>query len=904
MPNYNEVCKKLLSADESLALTYLDCVEDYISTMDDVKLVLSSLPPRFSQTTIIHLYFLASEAKQNPDSPAIKSALQEIKDRQISNSQTNSFQPKFNHNFDEIITKQTSAELKIKRGPTIPPQELFLRQYSNVRLFSDIINGKIEEYLAPHYQIQQNTSRILQQNEDELKKFSSNAQSAHSVPGEVESMEKLKRNYPNCNISENLDKIKIFLEQLDQRAVTLENKQHAQRLLQKINTDPLYSIVRERLAYVWEALEKGDKFTGEKAQNVPLPLLQENRKESLIQHLASAETNYATEGKSYNNAGRSCPEGTKNIVLDTLNGYHADVNFGYNFRDNSMLKLNHDVAPVRFKELFLEQISKLPMQIREDIIRRWNPDEPMSSQTAMYTKQKVFIAHAMNQAEDALLKEYPSSHYEWYQNMRESISQDSSLDKASLLKPEIDLLYEYKQLLADKELSYGEMNRVIANGGNIEYLPELMTRLGSRGIPQDIIRDLIPSIKQKDLLNLRDNILTKEYSDKIELNLKHLPPEYTAEAAIWRTEEYLNEWLSGEEESLSSALREKFNKDIKVVYHPSIYHHFKYQSSDREKIASAVFNGTIIDAKDIDFRELKNYHKIHHASLTHQFNTLRAIRPRTHAIAAGMKNLSNEIDRVNSTLVESFFNKYTDLIQERNISAASNFLQRNTEFLTEIISRENEDISMLLNLASRTQGGITLVQELLHIGANPNMQNEEGQTALHLAVINQDMRMTKELLRAKADSNIKDRNGHTAKSINPDFLNDEVIISLLKEAIRLRNIPDIDNLLTHHEDLRRKPISPGKTIASYAADRGIKKVFYHLIKPEMDSLPSKNRPIKPNSPVSKSLNSLPKQHREDAENIADNLRNIGDIEQPKRGASGETTLKLHSPPRKPLAPIR
>lgn len=880
MPNYSESCKKLISADKSLAMTYLKCIEDYISTIDDIKLVLSSLPPRFSKSTILHLYFLASEAKQNPNNPEIIAALAEIKNYQTNIDQYNTFQPKFNHNFNEIIAQKACAELKIRYTHYLPPNELFLRQYNNARLFSNSIDARAEKYLAPYYKTHQETSKSLKKNEDELKKFSKNTQSAHSVPGEVESMDNLKRSYPDCDIAKNLDKVKNFIEQLDQKEVNLGNKQHAQRILHKINTDHYYAIARERLAYVWEALEQGDKLTGEKARDVPLALLQANRKESLIQHLASAETNYATEGKSYNNSGRSCPEGTKNIILDTLNGYHSDVSFGYNFKDNSMLKLNKDVAPIRFKELFLEQMSKFPMHIREDLIREWNPDESISSQTHLHTKQKVFIEYAMNQAEDLLLKEYPSSHYDWYQNMRESITQESSLDKISLLKPEIDLLYEYKQLLAGKNFSYKEMNETISNGGNLEHLDELMSNLEGRGIPEDIIRDLILSIEQKDLLNLSANILAKEYTSKIEINLKHLPSKYMAEAAIWKTDEYLNEWLSGEEESLASALKEKFKKNIKVTYHPSIYERFYYNKLDREKISAAIFNGTVTNIEDIDFRELKEYHKIHNASLTNEFNKLKAIRPRSYTTSKGMKDISNEQDKVNSTLVESFFNRYTNLIQEGNTSIASSFLKKHSILLTEIISPENEDISILLNLVSQTEGGIALAQHLLDMGADPNIQNKDGQNALHLAVRNYNIRMIKELIKAKADPNIRDNNGHTAKDINQDLQYDEVVINLLKEAVRNQDIQAIDSLLTHHEDLREKYISPGKTIISYASDRNLTKAHKHLIKPYIESIPDRNRPRNPNnSMVSKSLNSLPKQPRENTENIIKNLRDSESIKK-------------------------
>jgi len=53
------------------------------------------------------------------------------------------------------------------------------------------------------------------------------------------------------------------------------------------------------------------------------------------------------------------------------------------------------------------------------------------------------------------------------------------------------------------------------------------------------------------------------------------------------------------------------------------------------------------------------------------------------------------------------------------------------------------------------------VVKALHNGANINAQNEDGETALHLAVKNRDDAMAADLLKRRADPNIGDKNGDT-----------------------------------------------------------------------------------------------------------------------------------------------
>ena len=89
------------------------------------------------------------------------------------------------------------------------------------------------------------------------------------------------------------------------------------------------------------------------------------------------------------------------------------------------------------------------------------------------------------------------------------------------------------------------MNEAIANGGNIDYLTDLQERLGGK-VSETLLRDLIPKISKGELASLSENILDREYKEKIGLIFDSFSPKFAAEAAIW-DKSYLNEWLDGEE---------------------------------------------------------------------------------------------------------------------------------------------------------------------------------------------------------------------------------------------------------------------------------------------------------------------------------------------------------------------
>ena len=79
------------------------------------------------------------------------------------------------------------------------------------------------------------------------------------------------------------------------------------------------------------------------------------------------------------------------------------------------------------------------MDVRERIILNWDKDAAITLQVQLTDEQRIIVKNAVNQAENALLKEYPASQATWYIAMKNIIFQDASLDPISLLKPKVDL---------------------------------------------------------------------------------------------------------------------------------------------------------------------------------------------------------------------------------------------------------------------------------------------------------------------------------------------------------------------------------------------------------------------------------------------------------------------------------
>jgi ankyrin repeat protein len=823
MMDRKEVCNQLLSSKPTLAILYYKCItSEYEANIDDIKLVLASLPQDFSQESIAELYFLAEKSKANLEDPEVEADLEEIKAfyniKDITPEKAiTEFIPNFNHNINKILKKQI-LNIGEKLEEELEEKKAF-NQYSEALLFADKIFQRKEEYLNEFQKNddlidkEQNAKKI--QAEKDLKNFSNSSQNAHDSQVEQnasKSFDRLKRSYPACNINQNLAEIKTYISNLSDNLVSSVNKKNALKLLNEMNNNPNYGSAKERLVYVWEALKDETKLTGTKAKEVQFQTLQKNLKETLIQQLASAETNYSVEGKSFSGTGRSCPGGTKNIILQVLDDYHADVNFGYSFKGDFAPKLNSELANARFKELFLVQLSKTPPEVRKEIILSWNNYNAISDQVDMSEKNRIYILNAMNEAETELLKEYKNSQYIWHKTLRRIIYSNLSTDKASLLKPEIDFTYEYKQFLASKNFSYKEMNEAIANGGNIEYAQDLIAwiktkKLSDTVITEDILKNIIPLIKKDDLINLSENILIKEYKEKIEPVFNKLSEKEKNASAIWNQEGFLNlcsaNYSSSIENSLLKDLQQYFNKKIQVKYSDDLKQNFNEGNAQRKKdIAQAIINGKVLEIDKADKNFISEIFKLKQAELEASLTELKKQKnsperaQRMNSIAAEQESLQQLVLIVYKLEINQEFSK-------NNIEEFFKNHKDNQELIKLCLQKKDKNGDNLLMWAVKN-GNTKLVEKLLEKGATPNIASNKGETPLIWAVKNQRTKMLeerqygethlywarkngpskiiRELLEKGADPNLVDEYGNTPMVYAATHGLTEVVEELLEKG--------------------------------------------------------------------------------------------------------------------------
>lgn len=332
-----DACNKLLSTNPLIAILYLECLQnEFEANMSDVRLLLSSLPADFPEEDIIALYNLADSIKQNPNHSNAENFLEELQsyknlqDLSIDKAKLD-FKPEFNHNINNLLKKKASIIIK-------PQDERsnFFSQYAGALFLQEKISLQKEVYLNEFQKADQkltDANKLKEQKaQQDLNSFVNSKQNSHDNIVErnaSESFRNLKKSYPHCNVSQNIQEVKTYLDSLTDKEITKKVKNDASNLLREMQRNSNYNDPKERLAYVWQALKDQSKLIGPKAKGISPVTLQKNLKETLIQQLASAETNYSVERESYAGAGRSCPGGTKNIILQILDDYHADVNFGY-----------------------------------------------------------------------------------------------------------------------------------------------------------------------------------------------------------------------------------------------------------------------------------------------------------------------------------------------------------------------------------------------------------------------------------------------------------------------------------------------------------------------------------------------------------------------------------------------
>ena len=114
-------------------------------------------------------------------------------------------------------------------------------------------------------------------------------------------------------------------------------------------------------------------------------------------------------------------------------------------------------------------------------------------------------------------------------------------------------------------------------------------------------------------------------------------------------------------------------------------------------------------------------------------------------------------------------------------------------------------------ITETTENSIQEIKNLVKCGCNLNSQNEDGQTALMMALVNNNIKVAKILIKAGADVNIQDNNGFTplmaASEIDEDKGDDIELVRMLIEAgadINIKDVNDFSALMhaSNHENLK------------------------------------------------------------------------------------------------------
>ncbi|MCP5369897.1 MAG: ankyrin repeat domain-containing protein [Rickettsiaceae bacterium] len=129
------------------------------------------------------------------------------------------------------------------------------------------------------------------------------------------------------------------------------------------------------------------------------------------------------------------------------------------------------------------------------------------------------------------------------------------------------------------------------------------------------------------------------------------------------------------------------------------------------------------------------------------------------------------------------FNNFREAIYQRDVKVSVQYIQNNTQALYVT----DEDGNTPLHLASLL-GKTEVVKALLEANINPNRQNKDGNTALHIAVRDIQhcqgyLEVVNLLIKNKADLNIQNETGDTPLHIASLFGKKEVVEALLEANI-------------------------------------------------------------------------------------------------------------------------
>ncbi len=95
------------------------------------------------------------------------------------------------------------------------------------------------------------------------------------------------------------------------------------------------------------------------------------------------------------------------------------------------------------------------------------------------------------------------------------------------------------------------------------------------------------------------------------------------------------------------------------------------------------------------------------------------------------------------------------------------------------VNVQNKNGDTALHLATDNEN-TEIIKKLIEAGADVNVQNKNGDTALHLAIDNKNTEIIKKLIEAGADVNVQNKNGDTALHLATDNENTEIIKILIE----------------------------------------------------------------------------------------------------------------------------